>query len=345
MLYWYLLHQGKKDQQEYVKKFPFLMDWSPEEWVIFRHHAHKKAYTHFAWMPSFDLCKRSCDSEGYKIADQTFDPDCDVPICYQLMTEGWESCVDEAIHRPKFLSILKSVPNGCFALDLIKASNHNGLTFIQYGNRTFNPKFAQVPRSLFPQHPHQGQLTVPQYHVEVHHFFLMNALICDVKEDYDDIDTQDQYIANMKYSLAIMELVQQDWNSQDPQVKMDYTGSAFIYTVARIADRVDGSKSVHITDPSSFLSNGITPILGPVIPGDEPIDFIDTQIFKQYSVQKRFYQKGLHKRQGKFSRALPHLLETNKLSQISSDDRLVATPVTSNKTIDMSHIDFNKDPR
>ena len=30
-LYRYLLYQGKKDQQEYVKKFLFLMDWSPEE--------------------------------------------------------------------------------------------------------------------------------------------------------------------------------------------------------------------------------------------------------------------------------------------------------------------------
>ena len=34
-LYWYLLHQGKKDRQEYVKKFSFFLDWSPEERVIF----------------------------------------------------------------------------------------------------------------------------------------------------------------------------------------------------------------------------------------------------------------------------------------------------------------------
>ena len=53
-------------------------------------------------MPPFDLCKRGCGSEGYKIADPTINPDYNVPICYQLMTEGWESCVDEAIHRPDF---------------------------------------------------------------------------------------------------------------------------------------------------------------------------------------------------------------------------------------------------
>ena len=106
--------------------------------------------------------------------------------------------------------ILKSVPNGRYVIDLINASNRNGLTFIQYGDQTFNPRLAQVPRSLFPWHPHQGHLTVPQYHVKVHHFYLMNALIRDVKEDYNDVDTQDQYIANMNNSFALMELVQRD---------------------------------------------------------------------------------------------------------------------------------------
>ena len=96
-------------------------------------------------MPPFDLCQRGRSSEDYKIANATVDPDCDIPICYQLMTEGWESWVDEATHRPEFLSILKAVPNGRFVIDLVKASNHNGLTFIQYGDRTFNPKLAQVP--------------------------------------------------------------------------------------------------------------------------------------------------------------------------------------------------------
>ena len=86
----------------------------------------------------------------------------------------------------------------------------------------------------------------------------------------------------------------------------------------------------------------LEPIHSTFIPGDEPIHYIDAITKKQQSVQKRFYQKGLHKKQGRFSRALVHLLETNKSA--SSDDESVATPVTSNKTIDMSHIDFNKGP-
>ena len=49
-------------------------------------------------MSPFDLVKRSQGSEGYKIADPTVDPDCNVPICYQLMTERWASCIDAAIH-------------------------------------------------------------------------------------------------------------------------------------------------------------------------------------------------------------------------------------------------------
>ena len=47
-LYRYLIHKGKKDREEYIKKFPFLMDWSPEEWIIFQHQAQNKAYNHFA---------------------------------------------------------------------------------------------------------------------------------------------------------------------------------------------------------------------------------------------------------------------------------------------------------
>lgn len=41
-LYQYLLHHRKKDGQEYVKKLPFLMDWSPEEWVIFDNKPRRK---------------------------------------------------------------------------------------------------------------------------------------------------------------------------------------------------------------------------------------------------------------------------------------------------------------
>ena len=86
----------------------------------------------------------------------------------------------------------------------------------------------------------------------------MHALICDNKEDYDDTKTQDQYIANMNNLQASMELIQQDRNSLDPEVKMDYTGGAFIHTIACIANRVSDSTSTSITDPTSFLSNGIT---------------------------------------------------------------------------------------
>lgn len=49
-LYQYLLYQSKKDCQEYIKNFPFLMDWCPEEWVNFQHGSENCAYTHFAWM-------------------------------------------------------------------------------------------------------------------------------------------------------------------------------------------------------------------------------------------------------------------------------------------------------
>ena len=57
----------------------------------------------------------------------------------------------------------------------------------------------------------------------------------------------------------------------------------------------------------------LEPINSTFIPGNEPITYIDTQISKQQAVQKRFYQQGLHKQQGKISRILSHLLESDKL--------------------------------
>lgn len=69
--------------------------------------------------------------------------------------------------------------------------------------------------------------------------------------------------------------------------------------------------------------------------------FFDTQTSKQQAFQKRFYQQALHQQQGKFSQVLSHLLENDKLWQISSDEESDETPVTSNRTIDMSNIDFN----
>ena len=49
----------------------------------------------------------------------------------------------------------------------------------------------------------------------------------------------------------------------------------------------------------------------------------------------------MHKQQGKYSKALSHLSENDKLWQSSSDEESVATPVTSNKPIYMSNIDSN----
>ena len=85
----------------------------------------------------------------------------------------------------------------------------------------------------------------------------------------------------------------------------------------------------------------LEPFQASFILGDEPLKYIDFQTSKQEPVQKRFHQKSLYNKQGKFSRALSCLLETHKLWQNNSDDDFVDTPVTPNNTIDISKIDFN----
>ena len=42
---------------------------------------------------------------------------------------------------------------------------------------------------MYPHHSNQDSLTVPEYHLKVHHFNLMNAIICDHEEDFDNNHT------------------------------------------------------------------------------------------------------------------------------------------------------------
>ena len=75
------------------------------------------------------------------------------------------------------------------------------------------------------------------------------------------------------------------------------------------------------------------------IPGDEPIMYVDSKISRsrEESVQKRYYQRGYHKKTGKYASAVEHLIETN-CSQ--GEDDTNNTPKTSNRTIDLSKVDF-----
>ena len=78
------------------------------------------------------------------------------------------------------------------------------------GDQLFHAALIWVPRTLFPYHPVQGQLSVPEYHNKVHFFYWMKALIEDQKTDYDTNYTQDLYIANMNHPKLLMDKVDKD---------------------------------------------------------------------------------------------------------------------------------------
>ena len=46
--------------------------------------------------------------------------------------------------------------------------------------------------------------------------------------------------------------------------------------------------------------------------GDEPTRHLNFKTFKEEATQKRFYMRGLHKKQGRFSRAIDHLIENEE---------------------------------
>ena len=78
--------------------------------------------------------------------------------------------------------------------------------------------------------------------------------------------------------------------------------------------------------------------------GDEPTRYLNSKTLREESTQKRFYMRGLHKKQGRFSRAVDHLIE-NEENKEGRDCEEEVENETSCGLIDMSGIDFdNKKP-
>ena len=53
------------------------------------------------------------------------------------------------------------------------------MQLLQLGDNIFHAALIRVPRTLFPRHPIQGDLSVPEYHKKVNFFYMMEALIED----------------------------------------------------------------------------------------------------------------------------------------------------------------------
>ena len=106
------------------------------------------------------------------------------------------------------------------------------MQFLQMGDQIFHVPLICVPRTLFPRHPIQGQLSVPEYHCKVQFFYLMEALIEDHKADYDTEYTQDFYVANMNYPEILMEEVDKNCTSTDTERQKGYKEGSFIGTIA-----------------------------------------------------------------------------------------------------------------
>ena len=73
--------------------------------------------------------------------------------------------------------------------------------------------------------------------------------------------------------------------------------------------------------------------------GDEPTKYFDSKTSREESTQKRFYMRGLHKKQGRFSRAVDHLIENEEVKKDRDCEEEVESETSCGK-IDMSGIDF-----
>ena len=73
--------------------------------------------------------------------------------------------------------------------------------------------------------------------------------------------------------------------------------------------------------------------------GDEPTKYFYSKASREESTQKRFYMRGLHKKQGRFSRAVDHLIGNEEVNKDRNCEEGVKNETSCGK-IDMSGIDF-----
>ena len=137
-----------------------------------------------------------------------------------------------AINQPDFIAQLTKIPHGKQAISFMDACSDKGMQFLQFGDQIVHAALVQVPRTLFPRHPIQSNLSVPEYHTKVHFFYMMEALIEDCKADYDTDYTQDLYIANMNDTELLMDEVDKDRTSTEADRKKLYKEGSFIGTIA-----------------------------------------------------------------------------------------------------------------
>ena len=185
-LFCYLLQQSKKDQKEYIEKFPFLSEWSASGWANWCLCCQLRTYTYYAWIPPFYLVNKNWGPEGYKMGDPTVDPDVDIDECYHGHSQEWSDQMAEIVWHPV------AVPDGP-AKDYLYSIGDNGFAFIIYGDLHFNPNLLKVPQQLIPKHPSQDGLSVAQYHNKVDYYYWMCAFIEDSQESYDEESTQNKY--------------------------------------------------------------------------------------------------------------------------------------------------------
>ena len=76
------------------------------------------------------------------------------------------------------------------------------------------------------------------------------------------------------------------------------------------------------------------------VQGEEPTKYVDSKTSKEESIQKRFYIRGLHKKQGRFSHDVDHIV-SSQVKYDEDDNHTTITESTRN-TRDMPNVDFRK---
>ena len=102
----------------------------------------------------------------------------------------------------------------------------------------FHPYLVNNKTSIIPSHPHQ-QESYLDYHAELMFFYNLQGWIFYMIFDFEHINYQNTFIFHLRYSDEILEIVDKERQSPNPDDINKYKGGCFFSTIQALVTNIE----------------------------------------------------------------------------------------------------------
>ena len=104
------------------------------------------------------------------------------------------------------------------------------------------------PTSIIPNHPLQNGKKLADHYNDAIYYYRQCALIRNVREDMNEVKTQDQFIATMDHSILVHAKVQRERYSTNTFESQTYTNNGFYSAISNIIKNKLSNDGMPATD-------------------------------------------------------------------------------------------------